>query len=646
MKHQTRRDFLTVGGGGALAALALRSVGGCGPDDGTSTTSTGDPPAPSAEWTLDVMFAEISFNTMTQGPIKAKLRTYGGKIPGPRIDTYPGDQLKIWVKNHLTDEAEKDAADHHVHMMLPERLQHIVPHMFNATNLHVHGIETVPHLFEPVGTSEPTSPMIAIEPGGDYHYVFPIPSDHAPGLYWYHPHHHGSTAVQVQNGMAGPIIIRGAIDEVPEIKDAQDNAIVVQDVGLFAPMKDGDPWMFSPTQNAIWQTFQGQLIVNPPVWSSILLRDKDGKTLQQQGSDGKQYTPTGELDPMATPIVSGFSTGDFPLRLFLVNGTLVYEEVHNTDPEKPTEPVGHQHDVVPRFTLRPGEVARFRLLNGCSDNMIPLVVEGHTMHVLAMDGVSFPSVRQRDKVLLGPGNRIELLVKASSTPGTYAIKQEAQHEQFLASAEKKLAEIVVAGEPLDMPLPTKLPTSPRHYPLIPDGSYPQRTLFFGMYGPVFDMNNVPATYNKIVGIDFFMTTDKEVADSAEKLADPVTWEGTDPSANQGLAYVEERVDLDGLKVGTIEEWTIQDNSMVTMMHGSQEGHPFHLHETSFEVIEVNGKKLSSDEITIQDTVWVPHMQSVKIRLRFAENAVGKSVTHCHIIPHEECGMMMNTRVVR
>ena len=157
MKHQTRRDFLTVGGGGAFAALALRSVGGCGPDDGTSTTSTGDPPAPSAEWTLDVMFAEISFNTITQGPIKAKLRTYGGKIPGPRIDTYPGDQLKVWVKNHLTDEAEKDAADHHVHMMLPERLQHIVPHMFNATNLHVHGVETVPHLFEPVGTSEPTS---------------------------------------------------------------------------------------------------------------------------------------------------------------------------------------------------------------------------------------------------------------------------------------------------------------------------------------------------------------------------------------------------------------------------------------------------------------------------------------------------------
>ncbi len=107
-------------------------------------------------------------------------------------------------------------------------------------------------------------------------------------------------------------------------------------------------------------------------------------------------------------------------------------------------------------------------------------------------------------------------------------------------------------------------------------------------------------------------------------------------------------------VGAVEEWTLQDNGglMVpdpknpgmTKPGGSMEGHPFHLHETSFEVIEIDGKAVPADEITIQDTVWIPHGSKVKIRMRFEENAVGKSVMHCHIIPHEDSGMMLNTLV--
>ena len=75
-----------------------------------------------------------------------------------------------------------------------------------------------------------------------------------------------------------------------------------------------------------------------------------------------------------------------------------------------------------------------------------------------------------------------------------------------------------------------------------------------------------------------------------------------------------------------------------------EGHPFHLHETSFEVIKIDG--VAVDQVTLQDTVWVPHGKSVTIRMHIKENAVGKSVLHCHIIPHEESGMMMNTLVSR
>src|SRR5262249_13983525 len=96
------------------------------------------------------------------------------------------------------------------------------PHGFDVTNLHVHGLQTVPHLFEPVGTSDPHSHMIEIKPGENQQYDFPIVNDQPSGLYWYHPHKHGSVDVQVSGGMAGLIVVRGPIDEVPEIKKARE----------------------------------------------------------------------------------------------------------------------------------------------------------------------------------------------------------------------------------------------------------------------------------------------------------------------------------------------------------------------------------------------------------------------------------------
>jgi hypothetical protein len=46
-----------------------------------------------------------------------------------------------------------------------------------------------------------------IMPGESKEYLFEIPANHPPGLDWYHPHHHGSTAVQAGTGMAGGIIM-------------------------------------------------------------------------------------------------------------------------------------------------------------------------------------------------------------------------------------------------------------------------------------------------------------------------------------------------------------------------------------------------------------------------------------------------------
>ena len=276
---------------------------------------------------------KAGFVIKTIDGVKMKLRAYNGQVPGPMITSKAGVTLNIRVENSLTPYDNTGWGG-----------DMDVPHMLDHTNLHLHGLDIAPHIFEPLGTSDILAPMIAIAPGEYKDYPFVIPPDQSPGLNWYHPHSHGSTAVQVVSGMAGGLIITGAIDEVPEIKAAKDYPLVVQDLGLFPTNEPHADYSdsYEPKQNAMWQTFGGNVTIN-----------------------GKQTDPAQHC---------GFTTGDYARRYYLMNGEPFFKETHNAaNPPAPT-PTQMAPQV---FKMRPGEVARFRFLNACSDLMIPLQVEGH-----------------------------------------------------------------------------------------------------------------------------------------------------------------------------------------------------------------------------------------------------------------------------
>ncbi len=76
-----------------------------------------------------------------------------------------------------------------------------------CTNLHTHGFHVSPK-------APSDDVFLVIKPGDPaYPYAFDIPNYHPPGTHWLHAHLHGSTAPQVKNGMAGALILKGAIDE-------------------------------------------------------------------------------------------------------------------------------------------------------------------------------------------------------------------------------------------------------------------------------------------------------------------------------------------------------------------------------------------------------------------------------------------------
>ena len=97
-----------------------------------------------------------------------------------------------------------------------------------------------------------------------------------------------------------------------------------------------------------------------------------------------------------------------------------------------------------------------------------------------------------------------------------------------------------------------------------------------------------------------------------------------------------------MKLGDTEEWTI--------LNKDSQYHDFHIHQTGFLVTEVNGAPTDFDGL--RDTFSVPPARNgkpgeAKLIIPFTNpEIVGRFVFHCHVVKHEDKGMMMAVEVVR
>lgn len=116
-----------------------------------------------------------------------------------------------------------------------------------------------------------------------------------------------------------------------------------------------------------------------------------------------------------------------------------------------------------------------------------------------------------------------------------------------------------------------------------------------------------------------------------------------------MNYIDERVNL-----GELEEWTVRNDGMAEgerlnrrgrgpmggmgMMGGMHSTpHPFHVHGTQFQIIERNGETPPANEQGWKDTVMVKEDEEVRLLAKF--NKEGLFMYHCHILEHEDLGMM-------
>lgn len=254
----------------------------------------------------------------------------------------------------------------------------------------------------------------------------------------------------------------------------------------------------------------------------------------------------------------------------------------------------------PTIAMRPGEVQRWRILNAAYQDDMLLDLEKHDLNAIAYDGIQLGALQPLTQVLIAPGQRVDLLVQAGPV-GTYALNAM-PYDQGHPSPTGPLARLVVAGAPMAMSLPTALPRPP--LATIGDAEITnRRTVTFSATAP-----------------------EADAAGHWPEFAFFIDGRTFDPSR------IDQRV-----KLGAVEEWTIVNTH-------EHDDHVFHIHTNPFEVVSVNGKALAVPEW--RDCVIVDRKGGeVVLRSRFLD-FTGVYMIHCHMMNHEEMGMMQTIEVYK
>jgi FtsP/CotA-like multicopper oxidase with cupredoxin domain len=222
-----------------------------------------------------------------------------------------GDTLRIKLNNKLPANVKQAKVEYLNHQ--------------NSTNLHFHGLHVDPREFRPgvFGDYVVDVAEAGVLPGASRQHEVTIPMDHTNGIYWYHPHLHGSSNVQVSSGMFGAIIIRDPADRFAKSPDIRERVIHVHKVNL---NKDGKTESFydSVTTDSsaflLNGAFQPTIVMRPGEvqnWHFINTASfypfnpvLDGHTMLMYAKDGNVLR--GSFKPVNKETSAGFSNQQWP----------------------------------------------------------------------------------------------------------------------------------------------------------------------------------------------------------------------------------------------------------------------------------------------------------------------------------------------
>ena len=267
------------------------------------------------------------------------------------------------------------------------------------------------------------------------------------------------------------------------------------------------------------------------------------------------------------------------------HGTVVSQNINSDAPT--TRPVDGQLD--PTIAITPGETQLWHLANIGADIFYRVHLDGQTFRVVAQDGHPVTRTYTAASLVMPPGKRYDVLV-VGGAPGRHLLRTLDYNQGGDRYPDRVLATLDSDGAPQPV---AQAPTT---------------------FLPSPDLRGMPtARYRRFVFSE---------RDALSKYF------------INGRQYDRHRIDVRA-RINTVEQWTIENPT--------DEQHPLHIHTYPMQVIAINGRRQAFTGY--QDEVLLPIHGRVTIRLRFAD-ITGETVFHCHILAHEDHGMMANLLVTR
>ncbi len=289
---------------------------------------------------------------------------------------------------------------------------------------------------------------------------------------------------------------------------------------------------------------------------------------------------------------------------------------------------------MPIIQMKPGEKQFWRVANATLQDFMPLQVwfanVPQKLQLIALDGYPLAEPRSVETILIPPAGRAEFIVQAPP-PNAYALFTTLDY-----------------------------PTGPTGNP---DTAQPLAVIQLGGNAAAKPTQSGPASAKTSTSQASAQQTLTQQA-SLQQAWDHLKYAGlkdATPTAQRKLYFSEEfagtngpiqfYITVDGQQqkvfeanekpaitthVGAVEDWTIENRALET--------HAFHIHQLHFMMLEVNGQPVANQDM--RDTIEIPYWSgkgpypSVKVRMDFRDPTIaGTFVFHCHILLHEDLGMM-------
>ena len=390
---------------------------------------------------LEVQLRLNTDDAFALGRIMKRSVNFNGVLPGPVLKVKPGDSIALEFVNELEDLGEIEPwndgeMQRHemVHMHLDDRaypteatpmaldtatvwMQHVM--LRGMTNLHTHGFHVRPDGFG-------DNVMRTAKPGSRLRYYYEIPANHFGGLMWFHPHGHGGSHNLIGRGGAGAILIEGPYQQRLNAAQVEREFMILQRI------------MYGDNINGHDEVNWADYVSNLP------LDMYDGAA--EPGADGQKVSEVIPLD------LSPYYKDNTDPKCICTCAALEGGAPHVHGNYSMATPSCTPVDVKwvptingqkkPVFSLKPGELKVFSMLNAASITFYRIGVKDHDIVVIGKDGipqlpvgefgdasvdpdfVQNPAGKRLNYVICNPGQRFEffLVPKAGVTvSGEYPV---------------------------------------------------------------------------------------------------------------------------------------------------------------------------------------------------------------------------------